>query len=118
MKEDPRKKAKFSINRDENGNIVFPLQINNNLTLLATGKINTNPNYHSEHNLFPVGYKSVRTYNSMKVKGVKCEYVCEILEGPDKSLYKVTCSEDPDNPITKESSTGCWVYICSQVSYL
>jgi len=101
------------------GNIIFPIQINNSLTLLNTGTISTNPNYHSEHNLFPIGYSSIRVYNSIKTKGVKCEYVNEILEGPEgKPLYRVTSSEDPENPIIKESSTGCWVYICSRVNEL
>ncbi len=55
----------------------------------------------------------------MRIKGVKCEYVNEILEGPEgKPLYRVTCSEDQENPIIKESSTGCWVYICSRVNEL
>jgi len=25
-------------------------------------------------------------------------------------------TEDPDNPIVKESSTGCWVQICQKVN--
>lgn len=55
----------------------------------------------------------------MKNKGVKCEYVNEILEGPEgKPYYRVTSSEDPETPIIKESSTGCWVYICSKVNEL
>lgn len=114
-----KKKSKFIINRDREGNILFPIHINNSLTLLNTGIINTNPNYHSEHNLFPMGYASIRVYNSMKRKGIKCEYTNEILEGKEgKPLYRVTSSEDPDNPIIRESSTGCWVYICSRVNEL
>ena len=108
-----KKKVKVEIKRDENNNIIFPLQINNSLKLLSTGTISTNANYHSEHNLFPIGFKSIRTHYSIFKKGQKCEYLNEILEGSDnKPLYRVTCSEDPDNPIIKDSSTGCWVYIC------
>lgn len=33
-------------------------------------------------------------------------------------LIRVTPSEDPFNPITKESSTGCWVHICQRVNDL
>ena len=73
-------------------------------------------NYHSEHNLFPVGYKSVRTYSSMFTKGVKAKYTCEILDGGEKPIYKVTSSEDPDKPIIKDSSTGCWVHVCKKVN--
>ena len=66
---DIKKKTKFLINRDTSGNIIFPIQINNSLTLLNTGTICTNPNYHSEHNLFPIGFSSIRVYNSMRTKG-------------------------------------------------
>jgi hypothetical protein len=86
---------------------------------LHTGIVSTNPNYHSEHNLFPIGFRSVRLYNSIFKKGVKCEYLNEILEGQDnKPLYRVTCSEDANNPIVRDSSTGCWVHICQKVNQL
>ena len=32
--------------------------------------------------------------------------------------YKVTPEEEPNNPIIKDSSTGCWVYICQRVNQL
>jgi hypothetical protein len=113
ISEDQRKKPKFEINRDEHGKIIFPIQINSSLQLLATGEINILPAYHSEHNLFPVGFKSIRTHPSMFKKGVRCEYTNEILEGAEgKPSYRVTSEEDTENPIIRESSTGCWVYIC------
>lgn len=47
----------------------------------------------------------------MFTKGKRCQYTCEILEGSDgKPLFKVTSEEDVDNPIIKNSCTGCWVY--------
>lgn len=50
-------------------------------------------------------------------RGQRAEYTCEILEGVDnKPLYRVTCSEDPDNPIVRDSSSGCWVYICNRIN--
>lgn len=76
------------------------------------GKIIPTTAYHSEHNLFPVGFKSVRTHASMFTKGKRCQYTCEILEGNDgKPLFKVVCEEDVENPIIKSSCTGCWVIV-------
>jgi hypothetical protein len=49
--------------------------------LLNTGSICTLPAYHTEHNLFPIGFKTVRSHASIFVKGKKCDYTCEILEG-------------------------------------
>ena len=113
-----KKKAKFELNRDKEGNIKFPININPSLILVATGIVNITPNYHSEHNLFPIGYISIRTHASMFTKGVRCKYKCEILEGDGKPVYKVTSEEDPENPIIRDSSTGCWVYICNRVNQL
>ena len=45
--DDNKKKAKFELNRDKEGNIKFPININPSLILVATGQIHVNPNYHS-----------------------------------------------------------------------
>jgi hypothetical protein len=96
----------------------FPISVTSSLKLLALGKVNTFPNYHSEHNIFPLGFKTERTYFSMFHKDTRCEYICEILEGDGKPIFKVTSSEDPDHPIIRDSSTGCWIYICKKVNDL
>ena len=36
-----------------------------------------------------------------------------INKGPDnKPLYVLISEEDPEHPIIRDSSTGCWVYVC------
>ena len=52
----------------------------------------------------------------MIYKNQKARYTCEIMDGGLKPIYKVTCSDVPDSPIIKDSSTGCWVYICKKVN--
>ena len=74
--DDQTKKKKFEITKDKDGNIKFPIIINPSLTLVNTGKICTYPNYHSEHNLFPIGYVSIRTHASMFHKGQRTKYRC------------------------------------------
>lgn len=112
-----KKKVKNVVQKDNDGNIVYPITISQSLRLVSPGThIKAGPNYHSEHNLFPVGFTSVRTYSSTINKGQKAEYTCEILDGGDKPLYRVTSSEEPERPIEKDSSTGCWVQICRKVN--
>jgi len=107
-----KKISKLIVNKDEKGNILYPFNINSSLKILNLGKICWDkPAYHSEKNLFPIGFKSVREHSSMKHLGVRSLYTCEILDGGHKPLYKITPHEDSDNPIIKESSTGCWVII-------
>lgn len=113
-----RKKTKSKVQKDKDGNIIYPVHVSGSLTLIACGKVNPLPAYHSAHNIFPVGYISERLYASIFERDKKCIYRCEILDGGEKPIYKVTCSEDPDNPIIRDTSTGCWVHICKLVDGL
>lgn len=54
----------------------------------------------------------------MITQGARCNYTCEILDGGSKPLYRVTPSDDPDNAITRDSSTGCWIDICKRITQL
>jgi len=105
-----KKITRLVINRDENGNILYPINVNSSLKILNIGKICwEKPAYHSEKNIFPIGFKSVREHSSIKKLGERAVYTCEIMDGGNKPIYKITPHEDPENPIIKESSTGCWV---------
>ena len=113
------KQEKFGVKRDENGNIIYPVIISNNLKILNLGTIvHDNKNYHSEKNIFPIGYKSVREHTSMFSLDRRAEYTCEILDGGPKPQYKVTSSEDPEHPIIKDSSTACWSVVGNAINKL
>jgi hypothetical protein len=110
---------KFIVNRDMNGNIIYPIIINNNLKILNLGTINyTNKNYHSEKNIFPIGFKSVREHQSMFNLQKRAEYTCEILDGGAKPQYKLTSSEDVEHPIIRDSSTACWIVVGNAINDL
>ena len=95
------------------------MKINNSLTLLNIGEICLKPAYHTEHNIFPIGFKSRRVYASTKKLGEKTTYTCEIFKGPEnKPKYKIVSDEEPNNIIIKDSSTGCWVHVCKRVNNL
>jgi hypothetical protein len=114
-----KKTSKININRDEQGNIMYPIVINSSLQILNLGTIEYERSaYHSEKNLFPIGFTSVREHSSMLKLGERALYTCEILDGGSKPLYKLIPSEDPENPIIKESSTGCWIVICNRINAL
>ena len=93
--------------------------INNNLRILNLGTIvYNNKNYHSEKNIFPIGFKSVREHQSMFSLQNRAEYTCEILDGGAKPQYKLTSNEDVNNPIIKDSSTGCWNVVGNRINEL
>ena len=113
------KQEKFGVRKDANGNIIYPVIISNNLRILNLGTIvYDNKNYHSEKNIFPIGYKSVREHTSMFSLDRRAEYTCEILDGGQKPQYKVTSSEDPEHPIIKDSSTACWSVVGNAINKL
>ena len=105
-----KKVSKIVIQKDEEGKIIYPITVNSSLQILNLGRIeHERPAYHTEKNLFPIGFKAMREHGSMNSLGERALYTCEILDGGSKPLYKLTPHEDEDNPIIKESSTGCWV---------
>lgn len=59
---------------------------------------------------------SIREHQSVLNPGDRCQYVCEILLNGNMPLYKVTAMDDPDNPIIKDSSTGCWIEIYKKLN--
>ena len=116
---DKKIENKINVQRDSNGNIIYPIKINNNLKILNLGTIvYNNKNYHSEKNIFPVGFKSVREHQSMFNLQVRAEYTCEILDGGAKPQYKLTSSEDVEHPIIRDSSTACWNVVGNAINEL
>jgi len=105
-----KKVSKINIHKDEEGNIIYPININSSLQILNLGRLeHERQAYHTEKNLFPIGYQAIREHASMFNIGERALYTCEILDGGAKPIYKLTPHEDETNPIIKESSTGCWV---------
>ena len=117
---DPQKKfTKIEVERDDYGNIKYPIVVSPTLSILNLGSIEwERPNYHSEKNFFPIGFKAIREYTSMFKLGERCQYICEILDGGPRPLFKVTSSEDPNNPLIRDSSSGVWIEICKKINEL
>eukprot|EP00347_Sterkiella_histriomuscorum_P008410 403345198 len=112
----PTQKIKINIDSDANGNIKYPIEINQSLKILNLGYIdNERQNYHSHRNLFPIGFKTIRTHQSLFNLGARAEYICEILDGGERPLFKVTPAEEPDKPIIKDSTSGCWLEIVKRI---
>lgn len=91
-----QKTGKNLIQRDEEDEIIYPIVVNNSLIIENLGIIDwTRPLYHTEKNLFPIGFMSLREHQSLVNPGERCQYMCEILDGGSKPLYKVTSLDDP-----------------------
>lgn len=113
-----KKKSKGSfIERDDEGNVIYPIIISPSLKILNLGKLEyVRQNYHSEKNIFPIGYKAVREHPSMVNPNERGFYTCEILDGGERPIFKLTPHTDPENPIIKDTCTGCWIVVCNKIN--
>ena len=48
----------------------------------------------------------------------RCEYICEILDGGTAPIFKVTCADEPENPIVKDASSGAWIEVYKRINEL
>ena len=87
------------------------------VTILSLGKVDVRKNFHNDRYIFPVGYKSERSYNSYLNPSEKIQYTCEILsdEKSDSPIFKVTPNDDPTQSFTSITPTGAWTPIIKKV---
>eukprot|EP00850_Spirogloea_muscicola_P015322 SM000116S24243 [mRNA] locus=s116:270917:285065:- [translate_table: standard] len=87
------------------------------LTVLSLGEVVTDSeHFRSDSHIWPVGYKAVRKFPSMKDPQRLVEYQMEILRVPPSApapLFRVT-PEDA-KPVEARSAGACWTHISAQV---
>ena len=66
------------------------------------------PAYHTRRFIYPVGFLSERSYASYRQPGTKTVYTCEVLDGGVRPEFKITVSDDMDNPIVAADPTAAW----------
>lgn len=104
------------IHRDSSDNIVFPIKIGVATLIEALGVINTKPNFHSEKYIWPIGFKSTREFTSTKNIDERCMYTCEIVDGGDKPIFRVTPADDPETPSEASSASQAWKQILMRIN--
>lgn len=112
-------RGKTDSNFNFSGEIIYPVKISNSLTILNFGEIEfVNPAFHSQQNLFPVGYKAERKHRSARFQGQETIYTCEILNHNGRPVYRVIAKDDPENVLIKDKPTACWSEIVKKVNDL
>eukprot|EP01135_Chromosphaera_perkinsii_P009632 Nk52_evm82s1810 gene=Nk52_evmTU82s1810 len=105
-----------SIPLDADGNPQFPITLGG-LRIYSIGKIV--PKYHSERHFWPIGWKSTRSYPSMKYDGTRTSYTCEILEsdsGEDFPVFRITGKDCPDEPVFGSSASKAHCKILQRIN--
>ncbi|KAI9309546.1 F/Y rich C-terminus-domain-containing protein [Cunninghamella echinulata] len=98
------------IKRDENGHPILPIQFGQ-VKLISLGTINhTDPAYHNERYIWPVGYVVERTYMSMIDPENQTDYICKIEAAEDDNgpIFIIQPKDDPDTILTGKTPTSCW----------
>jgi hypothetical protein len=106
-----RKSQLHKVVRDEQGQIQLPIQIGLVLRIESLGQIDLREGFHTERAIYPIGFRSVRTYTSCEDVNRTTRYVSEILDRDGHPWFRVTCADLPEQPFEDKSPTGCWSQI-------
>ena len=48
--------------------------------------------------------------------GRRAIYTCEVLDDGVKPMFKVTCDDDPHNPIISDTASGAWLHFIKKTN--
>ena len=109
--------AKFvDVPRDENNKAILPIKIGKMRIECLGTIIYDPPTFHSSKYIWPVGFKSVREYQSFINPEKRVDYTSEILDGGEKPIFSVTASDAPTEPFQGASASGVWGNIIKRVN--
>jgi hypothetical protein len=109
-KENPKRKYKkrnrSPIQPIDISNKKLPLILGRTSKLISLGTIDpAREAFHTERYIYPVGFKTEREFDSYITKGERATYICEITDGGDRPMFKVTPNDDPECSIICDTST-------------
>jgi len=97
----------------------LPLHLGPSLTILSLGRVVPDrPGFHSQAYIWPVGFRSQRLYASYMNPHARVLYLNEILNGGGAPEFRITAEDDPQHPITGNSSSGVWAQVVRRVAAL
>ncbi|KAL1922084.1 uncharacterized protein VTP21DRAFT_10726 [Calcarisporiella thermophila] len=106
------------VERDENGNYKLPVRVGI-VTVLNLGHIVYDREaYHNARYIFPVGYQVLRPFMSTVDPDKQVNYHCEVLDGGEAPLFKITPEDRKDRPIIAQSATGAWTTVVREANTL
>ena len=113
-------KALVVMPKDDDGNIRFPVQLSNALSIVDLGTVNWQlPGFHTSSYIYPIGFKSCREYFSDVEGTSKINYISEILEINRTPVFRVTSDDGNEPRVYQENSmSGAWQKVVKQVNEL
>ncbi|XP_039265211.2 transforming growth factor beta regulator 1-like [Styela clava] len=88
---------------DNNGRPIFPIEIGD-LSVYSIGEIvHDRPNYHNRKFIFPVGYCSTRSFNSISSPESECLYTCKIFDDSISPRFEISPEDAPEITFLSQS---------------
>ncbi|CAG7629500.1 unnamed protein product [Allacma fusca] len=77
-------------------------------------------NFHTMNCIYPIGYKIVRFYWSMKRTNKRCQYICSIHEVEGKPEFRITPQEEGTKEVVIKSASaqGAWHQVLDSIAKL
>ena len=85
------------------------------MKVLNIGELVVKDGWYNAGYIFPKGYSAMIEYKDMQDPNTKSLYLCEILDGGSKPLFKIT-SEKLSKIFTGKSPTACWKQILDEIN--
>lgn len=106
--------APKEIQRDLNGEPLLPIVLGE-LTIENLGEIIHHPPWTTDKYIWPLHFRSSRYFYSMFQQDKRVKYTSEILNVGEKPYFRVTPSDDMENPITSSTPSGAWRIILQKI---
>lgn len=116
------------VNRDENRQVAAVMHHSDTNFLLRVGSLiflnvgqllpHQLQNFHTPNYIYPIGYKIIRFYWSMRRLNKRCRYVCSIHDVCGRPEFRVLVQEQPEEDVEFKDVTpkGVWQKILDQVA--
>eukprot|EP00483_Globobulimina_turgida_P010678 UN10699 len=107
-----------TLNRDEDGDLVFPIQAKQGASIISLGEVVYDRKlFSSSKYIWPNGFESQRIHPSYLEPSQRVIYTSKIIDAGDRPKFAVIASDDPDNPIIANSASTAWTNVITKVNY-
>lgn len=117
------------VNRDENRQVAAVMHHSDTNNMLRVGGLiflnvgqllpHQLQNFHTSNYIYPIGYKIIRFYWSMRFLNKRCKYICSIHELFGRPEFRIIVQEAAHEDLEFKGVTpkGVWQKILDQISY-
>ncbi|XP_060525404.1 histone-lysine N-methyltransferase 2C-like [Cylas formicarius] len=116
------------VNRDENRQVAAVMHHSDSNNLLRVGSLiflnvgqllpHQLQNFHTSNYIYPIGYKIIRFYWSMRNLNKRCRYICSIHDLCGRPEFKIVIQEPPEEDVEykEQSPRAVWALVLEKIA--